>query len=112
MLESLRGRLPSRLLVQGFVVPDRTALGDTGEANLSGGLKPAVRELNRRLADGKKLPWPPFGKQWYAGCTTLIVDNSAKAGIRTSALTSHWAPRTTREEELTKLTELDRIRCV
>ncbi|KAK3059868.1 hypothetical protein LTS18_009882, partial [Coniosporium uncinatum] len=39
-------------------------------------------QLNRRLADGKKLPWPPFGSQWYAGCTTLIVGNSLKAGIR------------------------------
>ncbi|KAM3509989.1 hypothetical protein MY11210_006094 [Beauveria gryllotalpidicola] len=39
-------------------------------------------QLNRRLAEGKKLPWPPFGKQWYAGCTTLIIGNSAKAGIR------------------------------
>jgi solute carrier family 25 citrate transporter 1 len=40
-------------------------------------------QLNRRLAAGQKLPWPPFGKQWYAGCTTLIIGNSAKAGIRT-----------------------------
>ncbi|CAP65049.1 uncharacterized protein PODANS_5_6400 [Podospora anserina S mat+] len=39
-------------------------------------------QLNRRLAEGKKLPWPPFGAQWYAGCTTLIIGNSAKAGIR------------------------------
>ncbi|KAL4992981.1 mitochondrial carrier domain-containing protein [Aspergillus recurvatus] len=39
-------------------------------------------QLNRRLPDSKKLPWPPFGKQWYAGCTTLIVGNSLKAGIR------------------------------
>lgn len=42
-------------------------------------------QLNRRLADGKKLPWPPFGPQWYAGCTTLIIGNSAKAGIRMSS---------------------------
>jgi solute carrier family 25 citrate transporter 1 len=40
-------------------------------------------QLNRRLAEGQKLPWPPFGRQWYAGCTTLIIGNSAKAGIRT-----------------------------
>lgn len=40
-------------------------------------------QLNRRLPDGKKLPWPKFGPQWYAGCTTLIIGNSAKAGIRT-----------------------------
>jgi hypothetical protein len=39
-------------------------------------------QLNRRLAAGQKLPWPPFGSQWYAGCTTLIIGNSAKAGIR------------------------------
>ncbi|PFH58607.1 hypothetical protein XA68_13448 [Ophiocordyceps unilateralis] len=39
-------------------------------------------QLNRRLAAGQKLPWPPFGRQWYAGCTTLIIGNSAKAGIR------------------------------
>ncbi|RMJ25565.1 Tricarboxylate transport protein [Aspergillus sp. HF37] len=39
-------------------------------------------QLNRRLPDGKKLPWPPFGAQWYAGCTSLIIGNSAKAGIR------------------------------
>ncbi|VUC24376.1 unnamed protein product [Clonostachys rosea] len=39
-------------------------------------------QLNTRLAEGQKLPWPPFGKQWYAGCTTLIIGNSAKAGIR------------------------------
>ena len=51
MLESLRGRVSSRVVVQGFVVPDRTALGDAGEANLSSGLKPAVRELNRRVAE-------------------------------------------------------------
>ncbi|KAF1817618.1 mitochondrial tricarboxylate transporter [Eremomyces bilateralis CBS 781.70] len=39
-------------------------------------------QLNRQLADGKKLPWPPFGAQWYAGCTTLIIGNSIKAGVR------------------------------
>jgi solute carrier family 25 citrate transporter 1 len=39
-------------------------------------------QLNRRLAEGKKLPWPPFGRQWYAGCTTLIIGNSIKAGVR------------------------------
>ncbi|KAF7590166.1 hypothetical protein BBP40_003187 [Aspergillus hancockii] len=45
-------------------------------------------QLNRKLADGKKLPWPPFGKQWYAGCTTLIIGNSLKAGIRFVAFDS------------------------
>lgn len=39
-------------------------------------------QLNRKLAEGQKLPWPPFGPQWYAGCTTLIIGNSAKAAIR------------------------------
>ncbi|KAI9884276.1 MAG: hypothetical protein M1823_003931 [Watsoniomyces obsoletus] len=39
-------------------------------------------QLNRRLPDGQKLPWPPFGRAWYAGCTTLIIGNSLKAGIR------------------------------
>ncbi|ORY67098.1 putative tricarboxylate transporter mitochondrial carrier protein [Pseudomassariella vexata] len=39
-------------------------------------------QLNRKLPDGQKLPWPPFGSQWYAGCTTLIIGNSAKAAIR------------------------------
>jgi len=39
-------------------------------------------QLNRRLPDGQKLPWPRFGSQWYAGCTTLIIGNSLKAGIR------------------------------
>ena len=39
-------------------------------------------QLNKRLADGKKLPWPPFGRAWYTGCTTLIIGNSLKAGIR------------------------------
>ncbi|KAL1995375.1 hypothetical protein VTN49DRAFT_1562 [Thermomyces lanuginosus] len=39
-------------------------------------------QLNRRLPDGQKLPFPPFGRQWYAGCTTLIVGNSIKAGVR------------------------------
>jgi len=38
-------------------------------------------QLNRRLPDAQKLPWPPFGKAWYAGCTTLIIGNSLKAGI-------------------------------
>ncbi|KAH6677802.1 tricarboxylate transport protein [Plectosphaerella plurivora] len=39
-------------------------------------------QLNRHLPNGQKLPWPPFGSQWYAGCTTLIIGNSLKAGIR------------------------------
>ncbi|KAF2838617.1 mitochondrial tricarboxylate transporter-like protein [Patellaria atrata CBS 101060] len=39
-------------------------------------------QLNHRLAEGKKVPWPPFGPQWYAGCTTLVMGNSIKAGVR------------------------------
>jgi solute carrier family 25 citrate transporter 1 len=39
-------------------------------------------QLNQRLAPGQKLSFPPFGKQWYAGCTTLIIGNSIKAGVR------------------------------
>ena len=46
-------------------------------------------QLNRRLPDGKKLPWPPFGAQWYAGCTTLIIGNSLKAAIRFLAFDSY-----------------------
>jgi hypothetical protein len=38
-------------------------------------------QLNRQLPDAKKLPWPPFGRAWYAGFTTLIIGNSLKAGI-------------------------------
>ena len=39
-------------------------------------------QLNQRLPSGQKLPFPPFGAQWYAGCTTLIIGNSIKAGVR------------------------------
>lgn len=40
-------------------------------------------QLNTRLPDSKKLPWPRFpSKEWYAGCTTLIIGNSIKAGVR------------------------------
>lgn len=39
-------------------------------------------QLNQKLPSGQKLPWPPFGRQWYAGCTTLIIGNSIKAGVR------------------------------
>lgn len=40
-------------------------------------------QLNLRLPDSQKLPWPRFpSKEWYAGCTTLIIGNSIKAGVR------------------------------
>lgn len=40
-------------------------------------------QLNQRLPTSKKLPWPKFpSREWYAGCTTLIVGNSIKAGVR------------------------------
>ncbi|KFY45753.1 hypothetical protein V494_00799 [Pseudogymnoascus sp. VKM F-4513 (FW-928)] len=39
-------------------------------------------QLNQRLTQGQKLPWPKFGPVWYAGCTTLIIGNSIKAGVR------------------------------
>ena len=40
-------------------------------------------QLNRRLPDSKKLPFPRFpSKEWYAGCTTLVIGNSIKAGVR------------------------------
>ncbi|KAK6352689.1 hypothetical protein TWF730_009502 [Orbilia blumenaviensis] len=39
-------------------------------------------QLNKRLPDGQKLPWPPFGRQWYTGCTTNIAGNSFKAAVR------------------------------
>ena len=39
-------------------------------------------QLNRRLPSDQKLRYPPFGRAWYAGCTTLIIGNSLKAGIR------------------------------
>ena len=42
-------------------------------------------QLNRRLPDGQKLPRPKFDAQWYAGCTTLIIGNAIKAGVRFTA---------------------------
>ncbi|KFZ12552.1 hypothetical protein V501_04163 [Pseudogymnoascus sp. VKM F-4519 (FW-2642)] len=39
-------------------------------------------QLNQRLSGADKLPWPKFGPAWYAGCTTLIIGNSLKAGVR------------------------------
>ncbi|KAI4185522.1 MAG: hypothetical protein L6R41_004067 [Letrouitia leprolyta] len=57
-------------------------------------------QLNRRLPDGKKLGWPPFGKAWYAGCTTLIIGNSLKAGIRFVAFDTY---KTLLQDEMGKI---------
>jgi FkbH-like protein len=50
MLRGFRAMNSARLLVQGFVVPDRSSLGDVGDANLMGSLPFAVKRLNERLA--------------------------------------------------------------
>lgn len=64
----------------------RTAYYDRRHTTTTYTLKQTVAktrsQLNRRLADGKKLPFPPFGAQWYAGCTTLVIGNAVKAGVR------------------------------
>jgi solute carrier family 25 citrate transporter 1 len=48
-------------------------------------------QLNRRLPTGQKLAWPPLGAEWYAGCTTLIVGNALKAGVRFVAFEQYRA---------------------
>ncbi|OGM47379.1 tricarboxylate transporter [Aspergillus bombycis] len=42
-------------------------------------------QLNRRLGESAKLPWPPFGREWYTGCTSAIIGNAAKVAIRFTA---------------------------
>jgi len=42
-------------------------------------------QLNRRLPDEQKLPWPRFGRAWYTGYTTLLIGSSVKAGIQFTA---------------------------
>ncbi|MEO6804645.1 MAG: HAD-IIIC family phosphatase [Edaphobacter sp.] len=50
LLRSFRSGSSARILFQGCVVPDRTSLGDVGDANLPHSLRNAVQQLNRRLA--------------------------------------------------------------
>jgi FkbH-like protein len=50
LLKSFRAGNSARLLLQGFVVPDMTSLGEVGDANLPHSLPNAVRQLNQRLA--------------------------------------------------------------
>jgi FkbH-like protein len=50
MLRGLRASSPARMVVQGFVVPDLTSLGDVGDANLPHSLPSAIRRLNDGLA--------------------------------------------------------------
>jgi len=50
MLHAVLSHTPTRLVVQGFVVPARTSLGDVAEANLTLGLERAVGRINERLA--------------------------------------------------------------
>ena len=66
------------------------SVGFQTDPELSSPVAKTRTQLNRRLPDSKKLPWPPFGKQWYAGCTSLIIGNSAKAGIREFPVLLFW----------------------
>jgi FkbH-like protein len=50
MIRTLRTRSSARLVVQGFVVPDRSSLGDVADANLPHSLPRAVERLNDRIA--------------------------------------------------------------
>jgi FkbH-like protein len=50
LLRSFRSGSSARLLFQGLVVPDRTSLGDVGDANLQHSLTNAIQQLNQRLA--------------------------------------------------------------
>jgi FkbH-like protein len=50
MLRGIRTRGPARIVVQGFVLPDITSLGDVGDANLPRSLPNAVQRLNDGLA--------------------------------------------------------------
>lgn len=50
MLQSVGSLSAARLVVQGFVLPDTTSLGDVGDANLDYSLARAVGRLNERIA--------------------------------------------------------------
>lgn len=50
MLRALRSRSSARIVMQGFAVPDRTSLGDVGEANLTYSLPRSIERLNERVA--------------------------------------------------------------
>lgn len=39
-------------------------------------------QLNRRLGASAKVPRPPFGLSWYAGCPSAIAGNAAKVAVR------------------------------
>ena len=50
MLRGFRAHHAARMVVQGLVAPDRSSLGDVGDANLEHSLPNAVTRLNQRLA--------------------------------------------------------------
>jgi FkbH-like protein len=50
LLKSFRSTNSARLLFQGRIIPDRTSLGDVGDANLPHSLPNALQQLNQRLA--------------------------------------------------------------
>lgn len=42
-------------------------------------------QLNRNLPDSMKQALPPFpSREWYTGCTSLMVGNAVKAAVRES----------------------------
>jgi FkbH-like protein len=51
LLRGFRSCNTARMVLQGLVVPDRSSLGDVGDANLPQSLPAAVLELNRKMAD-------------------------------------------------------------
>jgi FkbH-like protein len=50
LLKNFRSHSSARILFQGCVIPDRTSLGDVGDANLPHTLTRAVQQLNQKLA--------------------------------------------------------------